>query len=253
MSECFPSFLTRGKVVPPIFFKTLFFTEEILAMEEQQTKLDSIDTPEARFREEYFSLFHEMQFRCTKNAMMNYHQAETYEAKGDIWSRVTSVCTAASASSVFASLLQKGQVLASRLGLAGLVGLPICGIFQFLGSSTSEFIPSYYERARKHTSAAAGWMQIAETARAMQLQMKLNPEYDLKEIARKYEELTEKKELVSKEVLIPRNTHKQFAESSETVFLALARRRSIYQEFLDLEAKQTTPATNIRSAEDIYF
>lgn len=208
---------------------------------------------EGRLREAYFSLFHEIQFRCTKNAMMNYNQAEILQTKGDMWRWVTSICTVVSASGVFGSLLQKGEVLANRFGLAGLVGLPICGALQCFGNSTSELIPSFHERAKKHASAAAGWMQIAEIARTMQIQMKFDPTYDLETIKQQYDELSKRKEVISKEILIPRDSHKQFGQDPEKVYLAIARRKSMYQEFLEQESKHNNSSANIKTAEDIYF
>ncbi|BFZ21485.1 hypothetical protein BsWGS_24524 [Bradybaena similaris] len=193
-----------------------------------------------------------MQFRCTKNTLMNYHQAEIFQDKGDTWKMVTSVFTAISASGVLAGIIQKGQVLATRLGVAGLVGLPICGVMQLVGNSTSEFVPSYLERARKHASAAAGWMQIADTAKTMQVRMKMDPNYDLEKVEKLYDEILQRKEAVSKEVLIPKDTHSNFHSKTETVYLAMAKRNNMYQEFLELEAKDKSSIVQIKNAEDIY-
>ena len=41
-------------------------------------------TPEERLRKAYIELFHEMQFRATKNAMMNYYEAEELDGKGRV-------------------------------------------------------------------------------------------------------------------------------------------------------------------------
>uniref|UniRef100_A0A0B6YRF7 SMODS and SLOG-associating 2TM effector domain-containing protein n=1 Tax=Arion vulgaris TaxID=1028688 RepID=A0A0B6YRF7_9EUPU len=222
-------------------------------METSNAEVNIPDTPEAKLRASYYSLFHEMQFRCTKNALMNYHQAEVYEQKGDIYKRVTTVFTAASATGVLASIVQKGQMLASKMGVAGLIVLPICGAMQLVGSSTSEFVPSYYERARRHTCAAAGWMQVAETARTMQLWMKIDSTYDLQKVSIEYEQMLNRKESISKEVRIPRDTHKQFHGNTETVYLAMAKRHNTYMEFLNLEAKNKSSIAQIDKGDDTYF
>ncbi|BFZ21489.1 hypothetical protein BsWGS_24528 [Bradybaena similaris] len=221
-------------------------------MEDSKQATERPKTPDARLRAAYYSLFHEMQFRCTKNALMNYHQAEIFQDKGDTWKMVTSVFTAISASGVLAGIIQKGQVLATRLGVAGLVGLPICGVMQLVGNSTSEFVPSYLERARKHASAAAGWMQIADTAKTMPVRMKMDPNYDLEKVEKLYDEILQRKEAVSKEVLIPKDTHSNFHSKTETVYLAMAKRNNMYQEFLELEAKDKSSIVQIKNAEDIY-
>ncbi|CAG5119083.1 unnamed protein product [Candidula unifasciata] len=221
-------------------------------MEEPKQASERPEATDTKLRTAYYHLFHEMQFRCTKNALMNYQQAEIYQDKGDTWKAVTSFFTAASASGILASIIQKGQILANKVGVAGLLGLPVFGAMQLLGSSTSEFVPSYLERARKHAIAAAGWMQIADTAKAMQVRLKIDPNYDLEKVSKQYDEMLQRKEMVSKEVLIPRETHSNFHSDTEKVYLAMTKRNNIYQEFLKLEAKQKSSAAQITNADDIY-
>ncbi|RUS89831.1 hypothetical protein EGW08_002361 [Elysia chlorotica] len=186
-------------------------------------------------RSTYRRLFHEMQFRATKNALMNYYEAGEMTAKGKTFKIVTNILTGATASGLLAGVAQNGKVLSNKAGLAGMIGLPICSVVKFFEQSTSELLPNYSQTAKKHISAAAGWSSLAETARAERMRIDVDPKRDVKDIAAVYNTLVERKTKVASEVLIPQETHRYFREHPELVVEAVKRRGDAYKQFVEME------------------
>ena len=151
-------------------------------------------------RSTYRRLFHELQFRATKNALMNYYEAGEMAAKGKTFKIVTNILTAATASGLLAGVAKNGKVLTNKAGLAGMIGLPICSVVKFFEQSTSELLPNYSQTAKKHINAAAGWASLAETARAERMRIEIDLKRDVKDIAAVYNSLIERKAKVASEV-----------------------------------------------------
>ncbi|GFR58874.1 hypothetical protein ElyMa_001780500 [Elysia marginata] len=209
-------------------------------------------------RSTYRRLFHEMQFRATKNALMNYYEAGEMATKGKTFKLLANVLTGVTASGLLAGVVKNGKVLTNKAGLAGVIGLPICSVVKFFEQSTSELLPNYTQTAKKHISAAAGWVSLAETARAERMRIDVEPTRDVKEIAAAYNKLVEIKAKVAAEVLIPQDTHHYFSEHPEMVLEAVKRRGDAYKQFVQLEVAHL-PSTAAADDDDedpvdvIYF
>ncbi|XP_012938241.1 uncharacterized protein LOC106011814 [Aplysia californica] len=188
-------------------------------------------TPEEKLRSAYVTLFREMQFRSTKNALMNYYQAEALDQQGRQIKILANVLTGLSTSGILASAVQKGKMLASKVGLCGLVSLPICAAVQVFTSSTSEFLPSHQERAKKHVSAAAAWNRISERSRAARLRILADPKCNMEKYVSLHEELLLEKENVSKTVVIPKEIHYEFNADIDKVYTTIRRRKEVFKQF----------------------
>lgn len=193
------------------------------------------DAKPKTLRSTYRRLFHEMQFRATKNAMMNYYEAGEMAAKGKTFKIVTNILTAATASGLLAGVVKNGKLLTNKAGLAGAIGLPICSVVKFFEQSTSELLPNYNQSAKKHIIAAAGWASLAETARAERLRMDVDSKRDVNEIATAYNNLVERKAEIASQVLIAQETHHYFSEHPEMVLEAVKRRGDAYKQFVQLQ------------------
>nr|KAG5687426.1 hypothetical protein BaRGS_019825 [Batillaria attramentaria] len=123
-------------------------------------------------RTEFDKLFADMEFRCKRSAMMNYHEAERY----DFWSQVLQTTStgvgALGVSGIAASVAKTNRVAASSAGLAGVLALPLCGVLQFLSNGSSSLAPTVAEKAKLHVQAGAGWQRIGRLSHAYRLQLR---------------------------------------------------------------------------------
>ncbi|GFO47697.1 hypothetical protein PoB_007420200 [Plakobranchus ocellatus] len=204
-------------------------------------------------RATYSRLMHEMQFRATKNALMNYHEAEQLESKRHAFKIIMNTFTVVAASGLFTGIVKKGKVLANKAGLAGVVGLPICSIGQVFDKSSSELLPNYGQHAKKHIQAAAGWVGVAETARAERLRIDVDPKRRVEEIAAVYSGLVDKKAKVASEVLISQKTHQYFSAHPEIVLDTVKRRGDAYKQFVELEMAHLPLSTGKQETATLFY
>jgi len=182
-------------------------------------------------RRTYASLFHELQFRASTNALMNYYQAGVLDEQGRKTKGLVRVVGAISTAGVLAAVVQKGKMLANRFGVAGLAGLPVCAAVEIFTSCSSDVLPSHAERAKKHVQAAAKWNKISERSRIARLRILNDPNYPLDTYVGLHEDLLGEREAVARSVVIPRATHQKFEEDSENVFASIKRRKLAFSQF----------------------
>jgi len=179
----------------------------------------------------YVNLFHELQFRASKNALMNYYQAEVLDEKGYYMKTAGGVMCAASSCGILAGIVQKGKMIASRFGVAGLVGIPISAAVELYTNSASDFLPSHQERAKKHVKAAAAWNRISDRSKTARLRLLQDKQFTQDKYVALHEELLQDKESVQRSVVLPRDLHRKFNEDDANVFDAIKRRKETFKRF----------------------
>jgi len=189
-------------------------------------------------RKTYATLFHELQFRSSRNALMNYYQAGVLDEQEQQTKGVVRVVGAASTAGVLAGVVQKGKMLANRCGVAGLAGLPVCAAVEIFSNCSSEVLPSHAERAKKHVHAAAKWNKISERSRVARLRILNDPHYSMDTYVGLHEALLGEREEVARIVVIPRATHQKFEEDSENVFATIKRRQLAFNRFKKFEVDE---------------
>ena len=196
-------------------------------------------------RNTYIKLFKELQFRATKNAFMNYYQAEVLDDQSQRVSLLAKVVGGVSTTGVLGALVSKGKVLANRFGIAGLAGLPLCGMVEIFQGCSSDFLPSLQERAKRHVHAAATWKRIANRSNVAMLRINQDPTFTVDKYVEFHEELLRQKEEVSKSVVIPREVHQHFDNDVNNLFTSIKRHKDAFQQYekFQLEAEDTTDDT----------
>jgi len=184
-----------------------------------------------RIRSMYSTLFHEMQFRASKNALMNYYQAGVLDEQGQRMKQSARILCAVSSAGLLAGLVQKGKVLADRFGVAGLAGMPIAGAVEIFSNTSSDFLPSHAERAKKHIQAAAKWNRIAEKSKVARLRILNDPAFTIGTVTTLHEQLLDQREAVAASVVIPRHVHRQFEDDEENVFASIKKRELAFNQF----------------------
>ena len=138
---------------------------------------------------------------------------------------------AASSAGILASIVQKGKMLASRFGMAGVVGMPVCAAMELFSNCSSDFLPSHQEHAKKHTQAAAAWNRISDRSRAARLRLQQDKMFSPELFIPLHDELIADKEKVQKSVVLPRELHRQFNADAESVFASIKRRKETFKKF----------------------
>ena len=209
--------------------------------------------PNDRLRKTYQTLFHEMQFRCKKNALMNYDYAEVLDKTGRQTNVASKVLAGASGAGLLAGIFQRGKILTNRFGMAGIAGMPFAAAVEVFTNSTSEFMPSYQERARKHIQAAASWNRISDRARAARLRLQDDPAFTADKYVVLHEELLQLKADVAKTVVIPKEIHRKFNENPEKVFASIHQAKEAFIQFKDFHMSEKKQDTDDKGDETFYL
>jgi len=201
-----------------------------------------------RIRKTYIKLFKELQFRATKNAFMNYYQAEQLDNKSQKVSILAKVIGGASTTGILGAIATKGKVLANRFGIAGVAGLPLFGMVELFQGCSNDFFPSLQERAKRHIQAAATWKRIANRSKVARLRINQDPTFTVEKCVEFHEELLRQKEQVSMSVVIPREIHEYFDQDVEKLFTSMKRRKDAFEQYEKFQFE-----VEDKSSEDTYY
>ncbi|CAL1535810.1 unnamed protein product [Lymnaea stagnalis] len=134
-------------------------------------------------RGEYEELMTEFEFRCKRSAMINNHEASSYERIVYWTELVAALLGAVSVSTLGMWLLHWQSSVTSlasfaQLGSLGVLGLAIAFIIELLSKGGERIIPSFSKRAEAHIKAGAAWQRLAQKTRSYRIQLD-NPKLDI--------------------------------------------------------------------------
>ncbi|CAL1535809.1 unnamed protein product [Lymnaea stagnalis] len=183
---------------------------------------------------EYDMLYAEMEFTSERAAMMHQHEASRHDQKSFYVESAAEVMGVSSVASLGIGLVRKANLLGSRLGVAGLIGLPLAVVLEFAGKGRSRTLPTLYDKADRHKKAAAGWQRLARLTQSYRILID-DPRYDAVQYAEWYKELVQAQEEISNIVGVPESTVRLFDDPKEVV-QPLRQNKLLFQRYLDMQS-----------------
>lgn len=206
----------------------------------------------AQAKEQYDVLFHEMEFRALRAALMHYHDASSYNRNCYYLEVAAAVIGAASISGLGALLLKWNSgglaaftrttsTTATKVGLLGLLGVVVSALLEFVSKGSSGLVPTFGKRGDAHKLAAAGWQRLTRLARSRRIQLQ-SPAADVSDYQTWYEELVGMRQEVSEIAMVAKATHRAFNDAGR-VYVFTKRKQAMflcYKEMCkgDLEVKE---------------
>ncbi|KAH9492982.1 hypothetical protein Btru_022816 [Bulinus truncatus] len=192
---------------------------------------------------EYDQLYAEMEFTCERAAMMHQYEASKFDNKSFYVETAAEIIGASSIASLGVGILKKNlNLLTSRMGVAGMVGLPLAAMLEFLGKGKGMALPTLHDKAEKHKKSAAGWQRLAKVTQSYRILMD-DPKYDAMQYASWYKELIDTKEELSNIVNVPDSTVQLFDDPAE-VIKPLRKNKLLFERYLKLQERKVSQQPN---------